>query len=181
MTKRRGLLLLMVAALSALAGLAFVARHKSAPQPVVVDRPRLSPGVALSDITFYSVALHREMQYRVLLPESAAGQKLSVVYLLHGGDGTFRDWSNYSDVAKFASSSLLVMPQGDYSYYVNAALRPQDRYEDYIVNDLPADVERRFPARTDRGGRSIIVFPWEDLARSTSHCVIQRSLPLLEL
>jgi S-formylglutathione hydrolase FrmB len=48
------------------------------------------------------------------------------------------------------------MPQGDYSYYVNAALRPQDRYEDYIINDLPADVERRFPVRADRGGRSII-------------------------
>jgi S-formylglutathione hydrolase FrmB len=75
---------------------------------------------------------------------------------LHGGDGTFRDWSNYTDVAKFASGSLLVMPQGDYSYYVNAASRPQDRYEDYIVNDLPADVERRFHARTNRDGRVIV-------------------------
>ncbi len=112
--------------------------------------------MALHDITFYSEALHRQMRYRVFLPEAAGEQKLPVVYLLHGGDGTFRNWSNYTDVAQFASGALLVMPQGDYSYYVNAALRPQDRYEDYIVNDLPADVERRFPARADRGGRAII-------------------------
>jgi S-formylglutathione hydrolase FrmB len=48
------------------------------------------------------------------------------------------------------------MPEGDYSYYTNAAARPQDRYEDYIVNDLSADVKARFPARSDRDGRAIV-------------------------
>jgi S-formylglutathione hydrolase FrmB len=155
MTSRRWWLLLIVAALSVLAIAVVVFRRKPSPQ-VVTDRPRLAPGIALRDITFYSEALHREMQYRVFLPEVAGSQKLPVIYLLHGGGGTFRDWSNYSDVAQFASCMLLVMPQGDYSYYVNAALRPQDRYEDYIVNDLVSDVERQFPARTERGGRAIL-------------------------
>jgi S-formylglutathione hydrolase FrmB len=155
MSKRRWLWLLIVAALSALAVVALVL-HSNPPRQTMVDRPRFAPGVTLRDITFYSEALRREMEYRVFLPEVAAGQRLPVVYLLHGGDGTFRDWSNYTDVAKFASGVLLVMPQGDYSYYVNAALRPQDRYEDYIVNDLPADVEGRFPVRSDRGGRAIM-------------------------
>ncbi len=156
MTKRRWRLLLIVVALLALAGVAVVSRRKPPPPQVFVDRPRLAPGVSMRDITFYSEALHRDMQYRILLPETSGSQKLAVVYLLHGGGGTFRDWSNYSDVAKFASGTLLVMPQGDYSYYVNAALRPQDRYEDYIVSDLAGDVERRFPARSDRGGRAIM-------------------------
>jgi len=48
------------------------------------------------------------------------------------------------------------MPQGDNSYYVNAVGRAQDRYEDYILNDLISDVEAHFPARTDRGGRAIV-------------------------
>jgi S-formylglutathione hydrolase FrmB len=80
------------------------------------------------------------------------------VYLLHGGGGNgFRDWSNDSDVAGFAARDLvLVMPEGDYSYYTNAALRPQERYEDYIVGDLPADVAQRFPVRSDRNGRAIV-------------------------
>ncbi len=42
------------------------------------------------------------------------------------------------------------MPQGDYSYYVNAVGRPNDRYEDYLVRDLPADVEAKFPAARGR-------------------------------
>ena len=75
------------------------------------------------------------MQYRVILPEAiATGQKLPVVYLLHGGGGGFRDWSNYSDVAKYAKKGvILVMPQGNFSYYTNSATAPADRYEDYIV------------------------------------------------
>jgi S-formylglutathione hydrolase len=129
-------------------------RHPS--QPAVQDHPRLATGVAMRDITFFSRALQRDMQYRVFLPDNAEGRRLQVVYLLHGGGGTFRDWSNDSDVARFAADGwLLVMPQGDYSYYTNAALRPKDRYEDYIVDDLAADVEHRFPVRNDRPGRAI--------------------------
>jgi S-formylglutathione hydrolase FrmB len=90
------------------------------------------------------------------MPEDTGHQRLTVVYLLHGGGGGFRDWSNYSNVARFASQGLLlVMPEGGYSYYTNAALRPQDRYEDYIVNDLAADVAQRFPVRSDRAGQAI--------------------------
>lgn len=122
------------------------------------DRPRLTPNVAMRDVTFRSAALNRDMQYRVVLPASiAAGSKLPVIYLLHGGGGSFRDWSNYSDSARFAERGLiLVMPEGNDSYFVNAAERPQDRYEDYIVNDLIADVESRFPVAAGRATRAIV-------------------------
>ena len=97
------------------------------------------------------------MQYRIVLRASfGAGEKLAVVYLLHGGSGNFRDWTHYSDVARFAERGLiLVMPEGDDSYYTNSAGKPQDRYEDYIVKDLIADVEGRFPA-SDGSGRAIV-------------------------
>lgn len=147
--------MLALVVLSVIAGLVLASRRKR--PDVVADHPRLIPGVAMHDVTFRSQALGREMHYRVLLPENAGGRKLPVVYLLHGGGGSFRDWSNYSHVAEFvADGLLLVMPQGDDSYYTNSAQRPQDRYEDYIVSDLAADVESRFPARTDRAGRAIV-------------------------
>ena len=153
-SKRIGLLLLVAAiAVTCLAW--FLVKRERSSQPIV-DHPRLVAGVVLHDITFSSQALHRDMQYRVLMPERAVAQTVPVVYLLHGGGGSFRDWSNYSDAAQFASRGLvLVMPQGDNSYYTNAVLRPQDRYEDYIINDLPADVARRFPVRNDRQGQAI--------------------------
>jgi putative tributyrin esterase len=125
---------------------------------VSTDHPRLTPNVVMHDATFRSSALNRDMPYRIVLPAGiSAGTKLPVVYLLHGGGGNFRDWSNYSDVARFAERGLiLVMPEGDESYYTNSADRPQDRYEDYIVADLIADVEAKFPAAVGRAHRAIV-------------------------
>ena len=122
------------------------------------DSPRLTKNVRLQDVTFHSAALNREMTYRVILPAAIlSGKKLPVVYLLHGGGGGFRDWSNYSDVARLAENGwILVMPEGNSSYYTNAVDPPQDRYEDYIVKDLIADVEGRFPAERERPHRAIV-------------------------
>jgi S-formylglutathione hydrolase FrmB len=123
-----------------------------------LDHPCLTPNVVLRDVTFRSAALNRDMQYRVVLPSNVApGRKLNVVYLLHGGGGGFRDWTNDSDVARFAESDLaLVMPEGSSSYYANAVDPSRDRYEDYIVRDLIADVESKFPVATDRSNRAIV-------------------------
>ena len=139
------------------AGAAFLLTSCSR-QAIPTDRPRLTPNVTIVDITFHSAALNRDMQYRVILPASiSAGGKLPVVYLLHGGGGTFRDWSNYSDVARFAEPGfILVMPQADNSYYTNAAEGSRDRYEDYIVQDLIADVQEKFPAAPGRDNRAVI-------------------------
>lgn len=122
------------------------------------DHPRLTSQARIQDVTFHSAALNRDMPYRVVLPANMSpGQKLSTVYLLHGGGGGFRDWTNYSDVGQFAEHGfLLVMPQGDSSYYVNSATVPQDRYEDYIVKDLITDVQSRFPAADGRSNRAIV-------------------------
>jgi S-formylglutathione hydrolase FrmB len=136
----------------------FLAGCNKKREQVQPDRPRLNPRVTMQDITFHSDALNRDMQYRVVLPASiAANQKLPVVYLLHGGGGNFRDWSNYSDVARFAEDGLiLIMPEGHDSYYTNSVERPQDRYEEYIVKALISDVETRFPAATDHQNRAIV-------------------------
>lgn len=124
----------------------------------VQDNPRLTPAVAMRDVIFHSASLERDIPYRVILPkEVSANKRLPVVYLLHGGGGGFHDWSNYSDVGRFAEQGLiLVMPEGNSSYYTNSSDRPQDRYEDYVIKDLITDVERRFPADAGRNSRAIV-------------------------
>lgn len=130
--------------------------HSSAP-PAPVDHPRLAPGVVLHDVTFHSQSLNRDMHYRMLVPEVVHnGDHFPVIYLLHGGGGSYLDWTNYTDVAQFVQQkSILIMPQGDDSYYMNSVTRPDDKYEDYITKDLIADAERRFPGFDDRRGRGI--------------------------
>lgn len=122
------------------------------------DHPQIAAGVTMRDVTFFSSALNRDMPYRVFLPDTvAAGQKLPVVYLLHGGGGNFRDWSNDSDVSRYAQQEIiLVMPEGYSSYFTNSALKPADKYQDYLINDLISDVEKRFPAAGNRENRAIV-------------------------
>jgi len=122
-----------------------------------VDHPKVVNGVLTQDVTFFSNALKRQMPYRVFLPANiAVGQKLPVVYLLHGGGGNFRDWSNESDVAQYAARGLiLVMPEGASSYYMNSAEKMEDRYEDYLTSDLISDVEARFHTATGRENRAV--------------------------
>lgn len=146
---------------SCLATLGFVvllSGCSSKPPEHIHDHPRLTPNVRLQDVKFHSQALDRDMLYRVILPSTIpAGGKLPVVYLLHGGGGGFRDWTNFSDVARFAERGLiLVMPEGESSYYVNAAERPKDRFEDYVTHDLISDVQNRFPADPDHHARAIL-------------------------
>jgi S-formylglutathione hydrolase len=126
-------------------------------QEVLPDHPRLFAGVAMRDVTFRSASLGREMTYRVYLPENVpAGRKLPVVYLLHGNGGGYQNWSNYSDVGQYAARGVvLVMVDGDSSYYMNEAESPADKYEDYFLHEVMPDAENRFPVSGDRAHRTI--------------------------
>jgi len=110
----------------------------------------------MEDVTFRSASLQRDIRYRVILPRNLRnGRRFPVVYLLHGGGGDFREWSNDSNVGDFAEKGLiLVMPEGESSYYTNSVDRPGDRFEDYIVRDVVAEVEAKFPV--DESRRAIV-------------------------
>jgi len=142
----------------AIAALAVLATGCHRGQLAFVDHPRSFPGVASKDVTFNSSALDRKMTYRVYLPQNiSTGTRLPTVYLLHGCGTSFRDWSNYSDVGAYAAKGfILVMVDGACSYYVNAALNPNDRYEDYFVHDLISDAESRLPVLSDRENRAVV-------------------------
>jgi S-formylglutathione hydrolase FrmB len=74
-----------------------------------------------------------------------------VLYLLHGNGNTYRDWSNYSEMSQLAPpNSLLVMPEGRSSYFMNSASVAKDRYEDFVTQDLIADAERDITGRRER-------------------------------
>lgn len=83
------------------------------------DRPRLTGDVTMQDVVFASTSLERKVTYRAILPATIPnGKRLPVAYLLHGGGGDFREWSNDSDVSHFAENGfVLIMPEGESSYY----------------------------------------------------------------
>jgi S-formylglutathione hydrolase FrmB len=111
---------------------------------------------SLQEVTFISKALGKPMSYRVLLPpqyESSA-RRHAVLYLLHGLTGSHIDWSDRTRLLENSGTLdfIIVMPDAGDSWYVNV---PDAKYEDYIVQDLIADVEKRFRALKAFHGRAI--------------------------
>ena len=109
--------------------------------------------------TFHSQALQREMAYCLLLPTDYETSKRSypVLYLLHGLWGSENDWLELTNVAEQVKGLplIVVMPQADDSWYVNAATRPEAKYEDYVFGDLVQEIESRYRAEKDRDGRFV--------------------------
>lgn len=113
---------------------------------------------AQRDVRFTSASLDCAMPYRVLLPDGyGTGKRYPVLYLLHGLDGHFDNWTARTRIAEHASkyALIVVMPEGANSWYVNWHDGPGGRWEDYLTRDLIADVDARFETIAARDARFI--------------------------
>jgi S-formylglutathione hydrolase FrmB len=109
----------------------------------------------MEDRSFYSPALEREVTYRVMAA-NASPAKVRFLYLLHGNGGSYREWSESSDLATLAGRGfVMVMPEGGTGYFTDSASEPRDRYETFLTKDLIGDVEPRFVKAGVASSRSI--------------------------
>jgi enterochelin esterase-like enzyme len=102
---------------------------------------------------FYSAALDREMPYYIYLPpgHGEGRRAFPVLYMLHGAAGDNAEWAtikliDWADrliVAREVPPFILVLPQGDFGYWVNH-VNDGPRWGDYVVEDLPGYVERTY-------------------------------------
>lgn len=103
--------------------------------------------------SFYAANLGRMKKFSVILPVGYnATNRYPVLYLLHGHGGSYDNWSMLTRIADYVKAIplIVVMPDGENSWYVNSATEPQDRFEDYIVNDLPAYIQKLYAIDTTR-------------------------------
>lgn len=127
--------------------------------PSAPRRPQsLSPHLR-RDVSFHSAALTRQVTYRAFLPADydRSRRAYPVLYLLHGLFGEYRNWDTLTRLRDHVSGAdlIVVMPDADNSWYANAPGTKTARYEDYFINDVISDVDRRFRTRTERGSRAI--------------------------
>lgn len=97
------------------------------------------------------------LSYRALVPKMTPGQRLPVLYLLHGANGSPDELMSRSEVSRLAVADnlIVVMPDGELSYYTNAAHKRNARWEDAVAVDLPRDVDSRLPVLRDRAHTGI--------------------------
>ena len=138
--------------------------------------------------SFFSPALGARKRYLVYLPPSYSrtrAQRYPVAYLLHGRTGNEADWIARGDLDSVADSVfalgtpelILVMPDGDNSFWVNWASSPgyaacardsllaeaapsfcvpTARYGDYLAHDLVAQVDSAFRTLPNRAHRGVL-------------------------
>lgn len=113
-------------------------------------------------IQFESKLVGKVLPYNVLLPVSynqpaAKDKRYPVLYLLHGLAGHYNNWIEKTRLADYAAGDdlIIVMPEGNNSWYTDSATASTEKYESYIMRELIPDVEKRFRASTERTQRAI--------------------------
>lgn len=135
--------------------------------------------------SFESASLGVKKDYVLYLPPgyaSSPDKRWPVVYMLHGLGGSEISWRDIG-IAKTADDvelgAIIVMPDGDDSFYVNAVKKgdydacmkgrrlfgkapnmatycvQHTKYENYIVKDLVAHVDSTYRTVADRSARAI--------------------------
>jgi S-formylglutathione hydrolase FrmB len=112
---------------------------------------------------FHSAVLDRSMPYFVYLPPGydADDRRYPVLYMLHGLGGTNTEWRRYGllDAADELIKGgaippmLIVLPQGDQSYWVDHARGK--RWGHYTAMEVVAEVDRSLRTVPDRRARAI--------------------------
>jgi enterochelin esterase family protein len=114
-----------------------------------------------------SAALGRDLPVYIYepAPEVRTGQRLPVLYLLHGVGGHERDWADAGHLDEILDRAIaagevppmfVVMPDGGNSWYVN---NPDPggagAMAEALSNDLPAFIDSHLPTLACRQGRAI--------------------------
>jgi len=103
--------------------------------------------------SLYMPSLGRTMKVSVLLPsEYDSSWHYPVLYLLHGYGGNSDDWTARTGLPLYVKGMplIVVMPDAENSWYVNSYTEPRDRFEDYIVKDVPYYIRRMYSVDTSR-------------------------------
>ncbi|SEO92836.1 alpha/beta hydrolase family protein [Mucilaginibacter sp. OK283] len=119
-------------------------------------------GVDTLDIQ--SQVMQKNIKAAVVLPQSykTTQQNYPVIYLLHGGQGNYRDWLSKTDdkllLHKLADqyNFIIVTPDaGLMSYYFDSPLDKSSQYETFITKELVEKIDGTYRTIKDRKGRGI--------------------------
>ena len=111
-------------------------------------------------VRFQSKLIGAQLPYNVILPADYGTSKTTrypVLYLLHGLTGHYTDWVSRTNIADYAVQYrlIIVMPEGNDSWYTNSATVITDKYETYMIDELIPDVQQRYRTIEARYGRAI--------------------------
>lgn len=132
----------------------------AAPEPA----PRAvqeAPKSRVDTITVHSAAMNKDIKSIVILPASYQADnsaRFASVYLLHGFDGTYKDWlAHKPDLTAQADELglIIICPDGQDSWYFDSPVDKKMRFETYIGSELVNAIDSLYRTRDDRRFRAI--------------------------
>src|SRR5438105_5399954 len=118
------------------------------------------PPTSVETIQLQSKLVNATLPYNVILPGDYRTSKTTrypVLYLLHGLGGHYSDWLTRTNVADYATQyrMIIVLPEGNDSWYVDGATGVNEKYERYMQKELMPDVDTRYRTIQSRYGRAV--------------------------
>ena len=115
---------------------------------------------SVETVQFRSTIVGQTLPYNVILPRdyhTSRTTRYPVLYLLHGLDGHYDNWTTRTNVADYASRyrMIVVTPEGNDGWYTDSATVPGDKYESYFLKELIPDVQKRYRTIESRYGRAV--------------------------
>ena len=113
--------------------------------------------MAVAEINLgYSSALGRRTSVRVILPDGKTGP-FPVLYLLHGLSDDHTVWTRHTSLERYCEPLpfIVVMPDCERSFYVDAVDAPKAAFETYLTGELVPWVDGAFRSVSSREGRFV--------------------------
>jgi S-formylglutathione hydrolase FrmB len=135
-----------------------------APSPGLEHLGTKRLGPRLEELRFRTPALVGETHVRVLLPagyDADSQTRYPVLYLLHGGTGSYADWTTTGDAEELSADYplIIVMPDAsEYGGYVdwwNFGAGGPPMWETYHVRQLLPWIDSHYRTIPERDGRAI--------------------------
>ena len=131
---------------------------------LVLGLPTVLTAATVDTVVVFSRKMNRSLRAGVVLPRGYPQHRVRypVLYLLHGGGGSFRDWltkptdkhllQHLSDQYRL----IIVTPDGGAdSYYLDSPLDKSSQYETFIAEELPRYIDTTYRTIQERTGRLI--------------------------
>lgn len=124
-----------------------------------------SHGKVIEKQTIKSTILGKAVNYTVYLPSDyeSSNRTYPVVYLLHGYTDDNTGWLQFGEINRYADKAIaegtippmiIVMPNADSSWYVNA-YDGRESYEDFFIKEFMPAVEKSFRIKAEKKYRGV--------------------------
>ena len=106
-----------------------------------------------------SQSMNKMVNVSIITPDKVdEGKRLPSVYLLHGyGDNNLKGWLGLTNVKEWVDKLdvVVVIPDGDTSWYFDSPVDPTYRYETFVTKELISYVDSIYPTIPTREKRAV--------------------------